>query len=151
LFLYISIDFFVGLKVSTGNHEVAITSLWNDSTYPFRFNLPKPQFNPSITKAMRPNDSVDDFFVGNYSFGPHNEKLKQKYQKYAVKVTERLKRNVQREKDVPFLPDLYYSFNYGNVHWVALDTESQFDTPFVSEYVLLFRTFVIQLPNVFIT
>jgi hypothetical protein len=135
------------VKVSTGNHEVAITSLWNDSTYPFRFNLPKPQFRPSLANIMKSIDSVVDFFVGNHSLGPQNEKLKQKYQKYAAKVAERLKRNTQAEKDVPFFPELYYSFNYGNVHWIALDTESQFDTPFVSEYVLLFLTFLIEMSN----
>jgi hypothetical protein len=115
--------------VSTGNHEVAITSLWNDSTFPFRFSMPKPHHE--LSKTIKPVDVAHDFFVGNGSTPIQNEKLKEKYRKYYSKLSERF--NANRQRELPFLSDLYYSFDYGNVHWVAIDTESELDTPFVSD------------------
>eukprot|EP00029_Vermamoeba_vermiformis_P003512 TRINITY_DN1405_c0_g1_i1.p1 TRINITY_DN1405_c0_g1~~TRINITY_DN1405_c0_g1_i1.p1 ORF type:complete len:553 (-),score=146.66 TRINITY_DN1405_c0_g1_i1:42-1700(-) len=92
--------------VTPGNHEVGITTLFNDSTFEHRFLMPLDENKATLfsKRALMP--------FRNTRFEKH----------YGVSTA------VSGE----LYSNFFYSFDYGLFHFIGMDTESEFDIPLVT-------------------
>lgn len=96
--------------VTPGNHEVAVTTLFNDSTFEHRFLMPLDA-NKKTALSKR--------FLSPF----RNARFEQ-----MVGVSSALSESLDNSYS-----NFFYSFDYGLFHFIALDTESVMDVPLLTQ------------------
>jgi hypothetical protein len=96
--------------VTPGNHEVAITTLFNDSTFEHRFLMPlEANKNTALSKR--------------YLSPFRNSRFE-----HVMGVSSRQAENLDN-----IYANFFYSFDHGLFHFIALDTESVMNVPLLTQ------------------